>query len=311
MARTFASASSEKIDLSLGGGASLSGAITLAAIVKKGTDGSNQVLFSVGNVQATMRRLHIGSSNLPFIRTNNATSTSTGTTVTVADGWCFVAATKTAGTSTPRFHVYKYAANTWDHANAGTTGTDSTPSGASGIAYATNTSSLFFNGDVAVAGAYASSMSDQQVETLAYDLMAWWQVTPNGLWVLDQASTGMLVNDLTGNGANQSGIAGTSVSTNSVPVFTYGHPITVTRHTVSTPAGTGSDTITLTDTGTGANAGTGSDTITLTDSGSGHASGGTTATQGGSGPANAKALAQHQAWRERIRREDDELLMLF
>jgi hypothetical protein len=39
-------------------------------------------------------------------------------TCPTSDGWVLIAATKAAGTSTPRMHKYVYSTDTWSHVNA-------------------------------------------------------------------------------------------------------------------------------------------------------------------------------------------------
>lgn len=230
MPRTFVTASSEKIDLSLGGGGSVTGATTLAAIIRTSSDGSALRTF-----------LRIGSTGTPYvfyrdasnkIGTFTATALPTSTTtLTVSDGWAFVAVTKSSGTTTPRFHIYKYRTNTWAHEAGSASQVSASPGGSSAIG--SNVGSQYWNGDVAAAGVWAAELTDAQVEPMAYSLAAWWAVQPNGLWVLDQSATSQKVVDLTGNGANESGITGTAVSTGAVPVWSYGHPVQVERITVT------------------------------------------------------------------------------
>jgi hypothetical protein len=147
-------------------------------------------------------------------------------TVPVASNWVLVAAGKTSGTTTPRFHLYVYDTNTWTHEDAAGTMID----GSGQTTTTVEIGSIFngfdsFDGDIALAGIFPSVLTDAQVETLPFSLMAWLSLSPAGLWLLDQSDTAQNVIDMTGGGANQTAITGTSVSTNSVPIFSYGYPV--------------------------------------------------------------------------------------
>jgi hypothetical protein len=80
----------------------------------------------------------------------------------------------------------------------------------------------FFGGDIAAAGMWGRVLSDAEVELLTFTLIGWHAAVPTALWHLDQSATTQGVSDLTGGGANQSALTGTTVSTNSVPLFNYG-----------------------------------------------------------------------------------------
>src|SRR5580765_1456973 len=51
--------------------------------------------------------------------TANAAAISGGSAIVVADGWVLVVITKTTGATTPRAHIFKWSAGTWNHANFG------------------------------------------------------------------------------------------------------------------------------------------------------------------------------------------------
>ena len=48
--------------------------------------------------------------------------------------------------------------------------------------------------------------------------MAWWQIQPSAMWILDQDPVTMNVIDLTGGGANQNARTGTIVGSVSCPL---------------------------------------------------------------------------------------------
>jgi len=141
-----------------------------------------------------------------------------------ADNWHLIGYNKANGSATPRGHKYVYDTATWTHSAGGGAQVDGTAVGSSDTLQIGRwgTGSQYFVGDMAVIGVFDFALSDDQAETLAFSLQAWYALGPRGLWVLDQADTTTSVLDLTGGGANQTALAGTAVSSLSVPVFSYG-----------------------------------------------------------------------------------------
>lgn len=223
MARNFVAASSHRIILRLGAGAGLSGAVSMFGIVRAASDGAQGVVVTVGAQGGPLWVLYREPTTISAFNGTTGGATST-TTLLAADGWAFVGFTKSAGNTKARFHIYKYGTNTWTHEDSGTSQNDATPAGSSAIGATTGGGSPW-DGDIAIAGAYAANLTDAQVERMPFDLNAWFQVQPNGLWLLDQSAVTQNVADLTGNGANQTALTGTTVAARSVPIFTYGHPM--------------------------------------------------------------------------------------
>jgi len=134
-------------------------------------------------------------------------------TNTSSDGWVIIGFTKPTGNSTVRFHKYVFSTNTWTHTN------DSTDFDA-GLGTGTQTAVLnigradgvnYWAGDIDVVAVYPADKNDTQVETLSTTLTAWLTLSPSGMWVLNQPTTATSVTDVTGNGSNQTALAGTTV----------------------------------------------------------------------------------------------------
>ncbi len=234
MARSFASASTARVDLSLGAGGSLTGACSLAAIVRRASDGATHNVINIGSTVNVVRTLRLDATNVVAFKSGASSGLGT-TTVVAADGWTFIAGTKAAGTATPRVHIYKLSTRTWVHENTGASIGDITPSGASAIGVGASNAGPF-NGDIAACGSWATALTDAQVETLAFSLVPWFSYTPKGLWVLDQAATGTKVWDVTGGGANESSLTATSVATSAVPIWNRGAPIPAVQFTPAAAA---------------------------------------------------------------------------
>lgn len=229
MARNFGGA--DYVTLGVGALTTIAqGAATMAAVVRKTTDLSNDCLMSMDStVTAEIAFFGGGSAdnNLRWVRDGSATSVAIP--LTNADGFSLVAISKASGTTNPRGHKYVYGTNAWSHANAA--GTSANSNSLSGgkvqLGRLFNLSGQEFSGDMAIAGAWLRVLSDAEVETLPFSLAAWLSTAPDALWLLDQSSTSQNVIDMTGLGSNQTALTGTAVASTSVPGFGYGHPILV------------------------------------------------------------------------------------
>lgn len=128
------------------------------------------------------------------------------------DTWLIAAVSKAAGTVAPRFHKYLYSTTTWVHANSGSTMADGGTPGASGtLRFGQWGTALFFNGRVAAGAIYNQVLSDATLEGLTADAQSWLDAGPTGMWLLNQAATTTPVDDVTGNGADETAIVGTNV----------------------------------------------------------------------------------------------------
>ena len=217
MPRTF-DGTDDKVTCSLGN-AGLATSVTLALIVKVSDDSTAGKDFAGNGTNGYSFRRRSGTIRL--VGSGGAFAQATSLNIVIANGWCLVAAGKTGGTNTPRFHKYVYSTNTWTHENATGTLVDPT-TGSGSFLIGSGVLGDFVAADIAVVGAWNTNLSDAQVEALAYSLPAWFAVQPKGLWLLDQSAVAQTVIDLTGCGANESSITGTAVGTSSVPVFSYG-----------------------------------------------------------------------------------------
>ena len=223
MPRNVTSAAANVLTLSLGA-LGFSSGMTLARIWKRAaTDAGGRYGLWIGT-DSGASRLAIGQNGdalRAVIGSNTRDSTNAGVT---ADGpWVMQAVTKATGTVVSRAHKYDYSTNAWVHEDmAVTLANNTTPTGS---AYLMNrptaSTAAACSGDHAVYGVWDTPLTDAQIENLPFSLAAWFQVQPKGLWVLDQQATGQKVVDLSGGGANESALTGTTVSTLSVPVFNY------------------------------------------------------------------------------------------
>lgn len=225
------------------------GAMTLAVILKRSANLTLDAIIEL-SMPSNFPQLTLAikdDNNMRLMRI--ATPSEIAIPITIADNWVVLAVCKAAGTSTPRGHKYVYDTNTWSHVNGATTVGDASDIAGGWVQFGRQAigPAMDFAGDMAVAAAWKRQLTDAQIERLPYSLMAWWALAPDALWTLDQSSTARAINDLTGNGADQTTLSGTTVSTDSVAGFSYGHEIIVAR-TVPAPSTTGTATLTA-DTG--------------------------------------------------------------
>jgi hypothetical protein len=133
-----------------------------------------------------------------------------------------VAISKAAGTTAPRFHKYKVSTNVWTHENAGATIADpTTPSQGPTIGGIAANANI----ELGVVGLWNVVLSDAQIEALPFSLSSWRQIGPSAMWLFDQQAIAQKIRDMSGGGANEATLTGTSVSTSSVPLLSYGAPM--------------------------------------------------------------------------------------
>lgn len=124
------------------------------------------------------------------------------------DTWYAIAYTKVSGNQAYHYHIAPVG-GAWTH---GTSGNAANGSGATNVLFGqgpTKGAALF---DIAAAATFSTAMSDAAVEALGTTSMATWMAaTPTAAWQFNQASTATAVTDLTGGGANQTAISGTTV----------------------------------------------------------------------------------------------------
>jgi hypothetical protein len=156
---------------------------------------------------------------------NDSVNANSAFTVTTAMGWVLVAASKAAGSATPRFHKYRYDTNAWTHEDGSGAIADATLPGAGGSVFhgSADTTLSFFTGDILVNALFNRILTDAEVELLPFTLMHFHSLSPRGLWVFDQSLTTQSVLDWTGGGANQTAITGTALATNHPPLFSRYH----------------------------------------------------------------------------------------
>jgi hypothetical protein len=136
--------------------------------------------------------------------------------------WALQLTTKAPGTAVPRFHSWRSDTDLWAHADYGTAMADVGPLAPDGeVCLGNFASSLWYQGLLAVAGCWADVPDDATIEAAGLQLaLANWLGfgTPLAVWALNRDP---LV-DLTGGGADQTAISGTTMDLIDLPPgFTF------------------------------------------------------------------------------------------
>ena len=200
---------------------------TAACIINRVEASATRHIFEAGANAGG--RVGLAVSSADVLRLYMGGSTRDGTTA-LTPGWYLVAFTKASGTVIPRAHIYRYDTGTWVHEAAGSAIANQTLGTTEAQIGASLADGQLWNGDVELAGFWDVELTDAQIEMLPFGLTPWFQENPKALWLLDQADVAQTVMDLTGGGANQTAIVGTTVATASTPVWNrFDDAILVTR----------------------------------------------------------------------------------
>lgn len=140
----------------------------------------------------------------------------------VADNWVLDGFSRAGGgvAQPVTGHHYVYDTATWTHPALGNVG-DGGAAADSVYHGQLFSAGEFLNGRLAVIGVWPSVLSNAQVEGLTGGLAAWSALSPAALWAYNQAATTDPLTDLTGHGADQLAITGTTVSTDVPAGFVF------------------------------------------------------------------------------------------
>ena len=191
------------------GGTDLTGALTMAMLVRNDSTKADPLIYGVLNHSS-------GGAGRIYLLINASLKVQLGltpvsTTSVNEDEWVIVAASKAAGTVTPRAHIYQ--GGVWTHEAMSATLPD--PASASGgtVRFGEFAGIAWTEMDIAAAAEWQTDLSDAQVENyISWERATQWQGC-SAAWDFDQGSVTESVRDVTGGGADQSSITGTSVIT--------------------------------------------------------------------------------------------------
>lgn len=208
---------------------------TVAAIVKRSVTSNYRPVFNPHDESGTA----LGS--VLVWRTNNTLawfkdpSRSGGTSSLAVNTWYLFVARKPQGNAAARFSLYNFSTATWVHEIGGATiGDWATPGAGGSIRFTYPGEPDNLDGTIAVRAAWANTLAwsagaagDTALEAagLESSLLSWVAAAPSALWSFNQEAVTTPVVDLTGGGANQTAITGTSViTTDDPPGFDFSLP---------------------------------------------------------------------------------------
>jgi hypothetical protein len=189
------------------GGCNLTGALTLACVIKLDAGVSWQSYL--GNDHATtgsdlaMSRWSTGE--IGMVRGGGAGGASKAITHSSSDGWMLIAVTKASGTTTPTFHKYPIGGSPTHTAGDSTLATFSTQAT---VVFGQIDGADFFKGRLFACAEFATALSNADIESLVttFTRTNWLAKGAVGLWDENDA----FATDHTGNGASRTLLTGTT-----------------------------------------------------------------------------------------------------
>lgn len=183
------------------------GAFTIAALVKKEADGGFFPMVSAEATTSSRRSLWTTSGDVLMSNTGGFNIV-TPVSFAQADGWAVVVVGKAVGEVLTRGHK-GVIGGAWTHV-AGDAGFDD---GAivDNAKIGTWQDGAHWPGLIGAVAMWKRQLSDVEIEMLSTGATAWVATAPDGMWLLNQTSTDTAVLDVTGNGADQTAIDGTTV----------------------------------------------------------------------------------------------------
>jgi hypothetical protein len=215
-----------------------SGPYTYAVLAKR-QENSENGLFAIGpSFTVSGSAFSVGKASMWCGNTTSTgvkmQTTATNCTSTLlwtqADDWCVIVLTKATGAVTPRYHKRVLGTSTTTRQSSAANGSDLAFASGDRIVIANDQFANRFAMRLAVFAFWPVTMSDGEVDALWAGLATndWYNHsvgTPLGLWEFNQANVADDVLDLTGGGADETGIVGTTVIADGVddpPGWTFG-----------------------------------------------------------------------------------------
>lgn len=169
------------------------GALSVAAIVKRTGDASStygwisQWAGSTAYVLGTIFP-DAGGVNTTLATYNGSTERNAAPTMLLLyNEWYLIGLSKASGTTTPRYHLYRYSTDEWEHGNFdGTMANYPAPSG--GVEWASAGGESWI-GNLLVGAMWDSELADATFETLAFEKPAWITAAPDEAVRFDTTGT--------------------------------------------------------------------------------------------------------------------------
>jgi hypothetical protein len=134
--------------------------------------------------------------------------------------WVLVVGAKAAGSSKARYYYYRFTAGTWSSAESSAAYTSAYVGVPAEFQLGRWNGGEQFVGKYAAAMVFDKVLSEAEVKALVgvSTISDWLGLGPKALWTFEQASIAEPVKDVTGNGADQISIEGTTVLAEEPPI---------------------------------------------------------------------------------------------
>lgn len=208
------------------------GACTILTVAKRASDGVSMHPFKQLD-SVTNPALSVGTSTNNLVMFVGGTGSTTTQTFTVADGWCILAFTRTAGAAqTPRGHKCVLSTGAWSHANGATA--LSNPTDASGAYYIGGDPTLpanMFDGRIVAQAYWNTVLTDLELEAIGsvHDILNTQPANLLHCVQLDQDVVTGTVQDMVSGRGVQVARVGTTVVADEPPNFP------LVRHRIGVP----------------------------------------------------------------------------
>lgn len=220
MSRGFGTAGANSITIT--GSASVpvnQGNLTVMCLIKITANLGNDQWFIQGVTSANAAVWGILISGSKFYCPGNFGA---GNGTPILNKWMWVGFSKATGSVKPRWHFHNLTdATAWSHVDDGSTVGDQSGTVTKVIIGGQPGNTNGIRGSEAAVGYWSSVLTDAQIETACANGTALAASSLAGGHLLNQASTATAVTDISGHGATQSAITGTTVDADEPPGWAY------------------------------------------------------------------------------------------
>lgn len=194
------------------------GAMTYVAFVSFGSVGGSQWMIARQSASHTSGTTWASLGREPEIHFYPS-GQDAGFTCPTSE-WVLVAGTKAAGASKAKYYYYRFSSGTWNSGESTETYTSAYGGTPAEFQLGRWNSTEQFTGKYAAAMVFDRELSEAEVKALVSvnAITDWLGLAPKALWTFDQLSVEEEVKDITGNGANQTTIEGTTVLAEEPPI---------------------------------------------------------------------------------------------
>jgi hypothetical protein len=218
MSRAFAGGS-DRIVMSAGSAPANQGNMTILALVKPVTNITNDHWVAQGYNASNGAAWGLLETSSKFYNEGNFGS---GNGTPVLSDWMWIGYGKASGNVKPRWHSRNLTTGgAWVHLDDSANVGDQSGPAVGIVLGGRQPGTSGWLGSIAALVTYTGSLSDAAVEAAAVSAAALKAASPSFGVLFNQTSTSVAVTDLSGNGATQSSISGTSVDADEPPGWSY------------------------------------------------------------------------------------------